>query len=99
MAKVVDITEKLSMEGNPRIKVGKQEIEVNSDAASMLQVMGVLSENESTGPREITKMYEIMFAESERKKIEKLKLNFNDFHMLIETAINLVTGEGDEGEQ
>ena len=33
MAKVIDITEKLDFEGNPKIKVKEIEIEVNADAA------------------------------------------------------------------
>lgn len=98
MAKVVDITEKLNYEENPIIKVKDKKIEVNTDAATMLKVMGVLSDNENPGPKEILTMYELMFAEKERKKIEQLKLNFNDFTTVVFTAINLITGEDEQGE-
>lgn len=98
MAKVVDITEKLSFDENPIIKVKNKEIEVNTDAATMLKVMGILADKEEPGPKEILSMYEIMFAEKERKKIEQLKLNFADFTTLVYTAINLITGEGEQGE-
>lgn len=99
MSRVVDITEKLNYEENPKIKVKDKEIEVNTDAATMLRIMGILSEKEETGPKEVIAMYELMFAEKERKKIEQLKLNFSDFTTLIYTAIGLVTGENDQGEQ
>lgn len=99
MAKVVDITEKLNYEENPVIRVKNIEIEVNTDAATMLKIMGILADNAETGPKEVLKMYELMFAEKERKKIEKLKLNFNDFTTLVYTAIGLVTGEDERGEQ
>lgn len=99
MSRVVDITEKLNYEENPRIRVKDKEIEVNTDAATMLRVMGILSDKEETGPKEVIEMYELMFAEKERQKIEKLKLNFSDFTTLVYTAIGLITGEDDQGEQ
>lgn len=98
MAKVVDITEKLSYEENPVIKVKNQKIEINADAATMLKVMGVLSENDNPGAKDVLKMYDLMFSEKERKKIEQLKLNFSDFKTLVFTAINLITGENEQGE-
>ena len=98
MAKVVDITDKLNYEENPKIKVKDKEIEVNTDAATMLRIMGILSDKEETGPKEVIEMYELMFAEKERQKIEKLKLNFSDFTTLVYTAIGLVTGENEQGE-
>ena len=41
-AKVLDITEKLSFEGNPRLKSKGRELEVNADAPTMLKVMGLM---------------------------------------------------------
>lgn len=99
MAKIVDITEKLNCEENPRIQIKNTKVEVNSDAATMLKIMGILGEKEETGPKEVIGMYELMFSKSEREKIEKMKLSFTDFQTLIFTAINLVTGENDGGEQ
>lgn len=99
MAKIVDITEKLDFEGNPKIKVKNTEIEVNADAATMLKVMGVLGDVEEPGPKEVTAMYELIFSEKERQKIEKMKLNFKDFQVLVFTAIGLITGEESQGEQ
>ncbi len=99
MAKVVDITEKLNYEENPVIKVKDREIEVNADASTMLKIMGVLSDKEDAGPKEVMEMYHLMFSEKEREKIEQMKLNFKDFTTLVYTAIHLVTGEDGGGEQ
>ena len=44
-------------------------------------------------------MYELMFEEKERKKIDSLKLNFKDFQTLVFTAISLITGDDPQGEQ
>ncbi len=98
MAKIVDITEKLEFEENPRLKVRDTEIEVNADAATMLKVMGVLGDTEEPGAREVTQMYELMFAEEEREKIEQMKLSFKDFTTLVYTAISLINGEETQGE-
>ncbi|WP_411337226.1 hypothetical protein [Ruminococcus gauvreauii] len=99
MGKVIDITEKLDFDENPKIKVRNAEIEVNADAATMLKVMGILGDNEEPGAKEVMGMYELMFSEKERGKIEKLKLNFKDFTTLVYTAINLINGEDTPGEQ
>ena len=91
MAKVVDITEKLSFDENPKIKIRDVEIEVNTDAEAMLKLMGTLTtktEGEST-----LEAYELLFNEEDREKISKMKLPFKDFKVLIEESINLVTGE------
>ena len=39
MGKVIDITEKLSFEDNPKLKVKGKVFEVNADASTMLKVM------------------------------------------------------------
>ncbi len=99
MAKIVDITEKLDFDGNPIIRVSNMEIEVNADAATMLKVMGVMADSENTGPKEVIAMYELLFGAGDREKVEALKLSFADFKILVNTAINLVTGESGQGEQ
>lgn len=98
MAKIVDITEKLDFDGNPKIKIKNTEIEVNADAATMLKVMGILGDKEEPGAKEVMGMYELMFSEKERNKIDELKLNFKDFTTLVYTAINLINGEEESGE-
>ena len=99
MGKVVDITEKLNFDENPKIRIKDKELEVNSDAESVLRIMGVLGKEDSTSPKAVTEMYEILFSEKSRNQIAKLKLQFKDFQTLVFTAINLVTGdEEDQGE-
>ena len=44
-------------------------------------------------------MYHLLFDESEREKIEKLKLNMHDFNALISESAKIATGDlTDEGE-
>lgn len=100
MSKVVDITEKLNYDENPKVKIRDKEMEVNADAATVLKIMGVLGNDGSgLGAGEVLAMYELMFEEKERKKIDSLKLNFTDFRTLVFTAIPLITGDDPQGEQ
>lgn len=91
----VDITEKLNFEENPRIVIKGTEYEVNADAPTVLKIMGTLGEGENVSPKDIVNMYEMMFPKKERDKIEKLKLQFNDFETVVYSAITLITGEND----
>lgn len=98
MAKIIDITEKLDFDGNPQIKIKGTTLEVNSDAATILKIMGILGEKENPGPAEVMEMYGLLFSNKERAKIDKLKLSFKDFTTLIYSAITLVNGENSQGE-
>ena len=46
MAKRVDITEKLSFDENPCLVIKGKELEVNTDAPTMLKVMGIMSNDD-----------------------------------------------------
>lgn len=94
MGKTVDITDKLTFDENPSFKIKGQNIEVNSDAPTVLKIMGLMQEDDFEN--HIIEAYELLFAEKERKKIEKLKLSFNDFNVVIQTAMSLAAGTYDE---
>jgi len=98
MAKIVDITEKLSFEENPKIKIKNITCEVNTDATTVLKLMQLLGDGENVNPSDIVSMYELIFSETERKKIEKLKLQFKDFQSLVMAAIDMAVGSDEVGE-
>lgn len=99
MAKKVDITEKLSFEENPVLVIKGKKLEVNADAATVLRIMGILGEGNAT-PKQVAEMFDLIFTKEAKKEIEKLKLKFKDFQIVVENAINLITGndEDDLGE-
>ena len=101
MAKKIDITEKLELSGNPYIVIGKQELEVNTDAATMLKIMDVFGETDANKatPKEIMEIYKIIFPKESRDKIEKMKLCFQDLLKVITTAQALITGADTEEAQ
>lgn len=96
MSKVVDITEKLEFNENPKIKIKGEKIEINSDAASVIKLLGTMKQGEEINPGTVYEMYEILFNKKDRKKIEDLKLSFHDLQVLIEEATNLVVGAAEE---
>lgn len=97
MAKVVDITDKLSFDENPKLKIRDKEIEVAADAPTLLKVMGLLG-NEQPGPKEIMDAYNLIFPEKSRKEIDKMKPMFSDLLIIIQEAVSVATGEVGQGE-
>ena len=97
MSRRVDITEKLSFNENPCLVIRGRELEVNTDAPTMLKVMGIMS-NDDPGAEEIIGAYELVFPQASRDVIEKeLKLSFI---IVVQEAFNLVLGEDSKpGEQ
>lgn len=91
MARKVDITEKLSFEGNPSLVIKGKAIEVNADAPTMLKVMGLMSANDP-GAQEILEAYDMMFPEKSKKEIDKMKLGFRDLIIVVQEAVQLISG-------
>ncbi len=97
MAKIVDITDKLSFDENPKIRIKGEEYEVNADARTMLEIMGVFSNKDQAAAA--VEAYEKLYSEKDRRRIDKLKLPFKDFMKMIEFSMDLVMGEDSQGEQ
>lgn len=96
MAKIVDITEKLNFEEKPQLKIKGELYTVNDSAVGMLKLMPLISGDVT--PDAIVKMYELLFSVEDRKRIDAVKLNFEDFTTFIMQAVTLVAGEQEQGE-
>lgn len=94
MAKVVDITEKLSFGQNPKLKIKDKEFEVQSDAKTMLEIMGMFGSGNDT--QAALGAYEKLFTEKDRKTIEDMRLPFADLMVIITGAMELVQGSTEE---
>lgn len=98
MAKIVDITEKLTFDDGYFLKIKGRKIGVNADAPTMLKIMNIMSD--SVGNKEILEAYDMIFTERGKAELEKMKLNFNDMVTTIQEAVKLITGGDEEtGEQ
>lgn len=93
MSKVIDITEKLNFEENPKLKIKDETVEVNSDATTVLKIMGVLGNGEDPTPKDLLEMYQLLFSEKDRQTLQKLNLKMKDLTVIIQQAISLVVGE------
>ena len=96
MAKIVDITDKLSFDGNPKLVIKGKELEVNADAPTMLKV---ILRNDDPGVQEVLDAYDMMFQEKTRNEIDKMKLSFRDLMIVVQEAVSLITGDVGTGEQ
>ncbi len=96
MAKTVNITDKLNLDGNPAIVIKDEKLEVNADAATVLKLMDVIGDGTGTA-KQVSDMYNLLFGAKARKTIEKeLKLSFDDLKVVVKTAITLITGSEEE---
>ena len=98
MGKTSDITDKLAFDEKTKLVIKGKELEVNADATTVLKIMGILGDGENVQPNDVVKMYELIFSDADRKKIDKMKLQFSDFQTLVFSAIGLITGEEESGE-
>lgn len=102
MSKVIDITDKLSFEGNPKLVVKGVELEVNSDAPTVLlfmQLMGGMDEaKDDMDANTLLKAYDLLFSEETREKIKELGVDFKDLMVIVQSAVGLINGGNNEGE-
>lgn len=96
MAKKVDITDKLNFEEKPVIIIKGKEIEVNDDASTVLKIMATVDNGAEVTLTDLTKMAEMLFTKQGKKNLDSLRLNIMDYSMVIETAMNLITGDDKE---
>ena len=94
MARIIDITDRLSFGERPRVKIKEVEIEINTDAPTVLKIMSVM--NDDGDP---LKMYQLLFDKENKTRLEQMKLSFKDFMKVIEISMNLATGEDIQGEE
>ena len=99
MSKRVDMTEKLDFEGSPIIVVNDVEIEVNDDAQNVLKLMGLAADNSDINAELLEKMADMLFTEEGKQNLDNLKLNMKNYTKVIETAMDLATGEYNDDEQ
>ena len=94
MSKIIDITNKLNFEDKPIIKIKDVEVKANNDAVTMLKVVAIFDgENKEMKVSDILTVYNMLFDDENKTKIESLNLTMNDFTTLImESAQLLING-------
>ena len=92
MAKIFDITDKLNFEENPRLNVNGTELEVKTDAESVLLLMNAISEA-NTDAGAINVLCESVFTKASQKKLKEMKLNFHDYSTVVHAALDVAIGK------
>ncbi len=95
MARVLDITDRLTFDGNPSLKIRDKELEVNADAPTMLKVMNLMQDG-AVGNEQVAEAYNLVFSEESQKAIEEMKLSINDWMIVVQSAMELITGPTSE---
>ncbi len=99
MGKIVDITDKLSFDENPLIRIKGEDLEIQASAENMLKIMGMF-ESGKTEIQAAMEATDLIFNERDKKKIKKLELQIKDYMKLIQIAINTAMDlEEGQGEQ
>lgn len=97
MARIVDISEKLSWQGNPRLDLGGLEVEVRSDAETVLKILGLVADGLDNSS--MAKAMALLFSEADLKRMMTLtrngvKLSFSDYQRILTDAFALATEDG-----
>lgn len=102
MAKIVNITEQLNFEENPKLQIKDKEVKVNADATTVLQLMQIIGNQDQKeadfSAQTIITMYDLVFPEASRAALSDLKLSFKDLTVVIQAAMSLIMGDVEQGE-
>lgn len=93
MSKIIDITNKLAFEDNPRLKIKDTELEIDATAENMLKVMGLVSDRPTA--KDVEELCKIIFTEDSKEKLSKMKLSFSDYQKVVMEAVELASGNDD----
>ncbi len=92
MAKKVDITDKLTFDGNPYLVIKGKEIEVNADAPTMLKVMNMMTVD-GAEIEQVSEAYALIFPEKSKAVIDGMELGVKDWLTVVTEAMSLIMGE------
>lgn len=96
MAKVYDITDKLSFDEEPVIVIKGKRIEVNNEASSVLEMFSKMGNKDELDADTINEMTDLLFTKQGKKVLNSLGLNMDDYSKVIDFATDLVMGENEE---
>ena len=92
MAKIIDITDKLTFDGNPTLVIKGKKLEVNADAPTMLKIMNIMTDD-GVEIEQLDAAYKLVFPDKSREIIEDMKLSVDDWITVVSEAMNLIMGD------
>lgn len=97
MSKIIDITDKLSFDEKPSIKIKDTVLKVNNDTPTMFKVMAILEDGAGKSA-EIKRLVSLLFDFEECEKLDALKLAFPDYSKVIMNTAKIAVNGFDEAE-
>lgn len=94
MAKIIDITDKLSFDENPKVVIKGKEFEVNADAETVLKMMGAFSSKSDIAAS--IDAFNFLFSEEDRKRIMMMKMSAKDLMIVIRESMDLILGTAEK---
>lgn len=91
MSKIIDITDKLSFEEKPCVKIKDTVLAVNNDTPSMMKVMAILEDGTGKAS-DVRQLVDLLFDAQEQEKLNALKLPFPDYSKVIMQAAEVAAG-------
>lgn len=95
MARKIDLTDKLGIGEKPKVIVGDLELEVNDSARNVMRVIDMVGGGEMS-PSKVMDACELLFGKSGCKALEARELSLSAFIAVLEAAVDLVMGGGDD---
>ena len=84
------------MGGKPTITIRGEVLTVNDSARNVMQVMKLVREGMTV--EAVLEAATLVFEPKSRKALDRLDLSFHDFAEVVNTAVNLILGDDQEGE-
>ena len=93
MAKIIDITDKLKFNENPKLVIKGEEFEVNTDAATVIEIIGAFEGDDDV--KAVVKAYEELVSVEAREKLAAMRISMTDLSIIIKSAMELAQGGDD----
>ena len=98
MAKTIDLTDKLGLGGKPCIVIKGKKFHVNNGAKVGLQLMALIGDGGGITNQGMVQAISLLLGEDGVDKLDAMGLSFEDFQVVVSSALELVIG-GAEGEE
>ena len=98
MGRKYDITEKLTFAPSPVVVIKGEELQLDDSVGTVLKLMSRIGNGTGMTTEDIIASAELLFGKDGMKKLDKLKLGFNDFTTVIMECANIIVGGDESGE-
>ncbi|MGN1156457.1 MAG: hypothetical protein ACI4TK_09795 [Agathobacter sp.] len=96
MAKIIDITEKLSYDDIAILKIKETELEVKIDAKTVMLALNAADDVKLSDIDRLEKMKDILLTKKSAEALEEMRLTYKSYVKVLETAFTVAIGDDEE---